>query len=351
MKNKSFGLDIGATTMKVVWLSWEKSGFLLNSSLIAPTPLKGILSESPLDQDEMANAIRKLIDEAKITTAYVNIALPENQVYTRVIEMPVLSDKELSSAIYWEAEQHIPVPLTNLTLDWQVLKRPQTQTEVQKLEVLLVGAPTMLIDKYERFLSMAGLIISSIETEILSAVRPLVYTPALGLAKGFPNSFIVSIGAVTTSFAIIKDDIIVFTYSIPTGGTAINRAIAADFGFSESQAEEYKKVYGVSEETLGGKIGKTTTPILLSIITELKKALTFYNEKYKNNEPIRQILLTGGTAKLPGINTFFAKNCGIETVIANPWNILLSQEVPKEILDNAPDYTIAVGLAMKNYEQ
>lgn len=348
MKTKPFGLDIGATTMKVVWLSEGKEGFVLNASAISPTPMKGMISESPLDQEEMAASIKKLVEDAKITTRFVNTALPENQVYTRILEMPVLSDKELSSAIYWEIEQYIPIPLTSLTIDWKVLYRPQNQ-EQNKMEVLLVGAPTTLIDKYQKIFSMAGLTINSLETEILCSVRSLVMSTKRDVST-FPNTLIVHIGAVSTSLAIVKSGMIVFTYSISTGGSAISRAISADFGFSPSQADEYKKVYGVTEDVLGGKIGQATTPILLSIVTEIKKSLAFYNEKYKNDSPIQQILLSGGTAKLPGINLFFAKNLGIETAIANPWQVLGSQQVPKEILENAPDYTVAVGLSLRDYE-
>lgn len=350
MKNKSFGLDIGATTIKAVWLSKDKGSFLFNTAKTAPAPLKGMLSESPLDQDEMAKAIRKLIDEAKITTSFANIALPENQVYTKIIQMPVLSDKELSSAIFWEAEQQIPVPLANLTLDWKVLERPENQKDEQKMEILLVGAPTILIDKYEKILSMAGIIINSIETEILSAVRSLTYPFVKDKTENFPATLIVNIGAISTSLAIVKNGILIFTFSTPVGGTAINRAIATDFGFTVAQAEEYKKTYGVSQEFLSGKIGQTTTPILLAIITEIKKAFAFYAEKYKNEETVKQILLTGGTAKLPGINTFFAQQLGVEAIIGNPWGILANQEVPKEIVDNAPDYAIAVGLAMRDHD-
>lgn len=350
MKNKSFGLDIGATNIKAVWLSKEKNGFLFNTARISPTPVKGMISESPLDQDEMAKAIKKLIDEAKITTNYVNIALPENQVYTRIIEMPVLSDKELSSAIFWEAEQHIPVPLADLTLDWKTLKRPENQKEDQKMEVLLVGAPTALIDKYEKVLAMSGIIINSIETEILSVVRALSYPFNKDKVENFPPTMIVNIGAVSTSLAIVKNGVLVFTFSTPVGGAAINRALATDFGFTVSQAEEYKKTYGVSQQFLGGKIGQATTPILLAIISEIKKAFAFYKEKYKEEEPVRQIILAGGTAKLPDINTFFAQQCGVETIISNPWTVLINHEVPKEIIDNAPDYAIAVGLAIRDNE-
>ncbi|MEK9178248.1 MAG: pilus assembly protein PilM, partial [Patescibacteria group bacterium] len=111
---------------------------------------------------------------------------------------------------------------------------------------------------------------------------------------------------------------------------------------------EYKKAYGIAGETVGAKIGQATTPILMSIISEVKKSIAFYLQKYKEGPPIAQILLSGGTAKLPGISVFFANNSGIETAIANPWRILSKQDIPKEILENGADYTIAMGLAMRN---
>jgi len=350
MKTKPLGLDIGASSTKAVWFEGEGSNIRLSSALTIPTPPKGMLSESPLDEEEMARSLQGLIQEAKVSTTVVNVALPENKVYTKVLEMPILSDKELSSAIYWEAEQYIPVPLETITLDWKVLKRPEKANPGDKMQVLLVGAPTQLIEKYQKILVMAGLSISYIETEILSAIRALMFPYMQKKGTVFPNTLIVNIGAMSTSLAIIKNGIIVFTYSIAIGGAALNRAIAADFGFSLSQAEEYKKTYGITQQTLGGKISDSTKPILLSIIGEVKKAIAFYKDKYKNDAPIQQVLLSGGTAKLPGIGIFFAENIEIETATANPWLVLNNQEIPREILDNASDYTIAIGLALRDYE-
>lgn len=344
MKNKVFGIDIGATKIKVVWLDKEKDGYKLNSVMAVPTPEKGLLSESPLDQEEMAQTLLKLLSDSSISVRAANVALPENQVYTRVIEMPVLSDKELVSAIYWEAEQYIPVSLTSVTLDYKVLRRPDPSEPNPKMDVLLIGAPTVLIDKYEKILATAGITINALETEILSAIRAIV----IGQGK-FPSSLIVNIGALHTSFAIVKNNILVFTYSLPTGGIALSRAIAADFGFSLPQAEEYKKVYGLSDKNFEGKIGKASQPVLESILSEAKKAIVYYNGKYIT-DPIKQIVITGGTAKLPGISGFFASSTSIETVIANPWKVLVPQEIPKEILDDAPSYTVGVGLAMREYE-
>ena len=343
MKNSIFGLDIGQTMIKAVSLSLEKDGYLLNAVLSTPTPENGMLSESPLDQQEVAKIIRKMIDDAKIDTKEVSIALPENQVYTKVIEMPPLSDKELSSAIYWEAEQQIPVPLANITLDYKVLERPQKGEDTSSMKVLLVGAATKLLSKYEKVVSLAGLDIAAIETEVLAVIRSTVPD------ESFPTSLIVCIGTFNTSLTIVRHNIIIFTYSIPTGGAAISRAIASTFNFSMHQAEEYKKVYGLLENDFGGKIAQAMEPILMAILSEIKKAFAYYRNIYKE-EPIRQIMLSGASAKLPGLTGFFAKRAGIETLIVNPWKILSDQDVPKEIIDNAPEYTVAVGLAMRNNE-
>lgn len=346
MNSKSFGLDIGISTIKAVWLSGDKNGFIVDASITSPSTQKGMMSESPLDEEEMSRAIIKTITDAKITSKSVNIALPENHVYTKVIEMPNLSERELSSAIYWEAEQHIPVPLSTITLAWSILKKPQKEAVSEKMQVLMVGAPTQLIKKYQKITTMAGLSIKVLETEILSIVRALV------TSEDFPPSVIINIGSVNTSLALIRDGIIIFTYSIPTGGLAISRAITTDFGMTAEQAEEYKKTYGVSSQVPGEKVGKAAEPILNSIMTELKKALAFYSDKYKNDKPITQILVTGGTAKLPGIDAYFTQYTNIKTVTANPWKILADQNtLPGAILENGPDYTIAVGLAMRDYEE
>lgn len=343
MNKKPFGLDIGGTTLKIVWLEEKKEGYFLKVASVVPTPPKGMMSESPLDEEEMAQVIQRAVSDAKIESKFVNIALAENQVYTKVLEMPVLSDKELRSAIYWEAEQYIPVPLNSITLTWNILDKPKESKASDKMQVLMVGAPSMLINKYKKIIAMAGLTIASMETEILSTLRSLV------IGENFPSTLIVNMGALSTSLAIVRNNVMVFTYSISVGGMAVNRAIATDFGFTQQQAEEYKKTYGVSKQFLGGKVGQATTPILDAIVAEVKKSLAYYNQKYRDL-PIRQIIISGGSANLPGIDAYFAQNSGIETVVANPWKVLAPQNVAKDVVDNASDFVIAVGLAMRNYE-
>ena len=338
--NKSIGLDIGLTKIKAISLSRQNNGFVIDAFSVVSTPSKGMLSEASVDEDEMADALKKAVESLKTNSKSVNIAFPDNQAYTKVIEMPILSDKELSLAIYWEAERHIPVAISTITLVWNILKRPPNNSK-EKMQVLMVGAPTVLINKYQKILQKANLNLNSIETETLAIIRALV-------SETIPPTIIVSIGAVNTSLAIIRDGILVLTYSIQTGGNAISRSIESDFGLTLSQSEEYKKEYGISHQGDAQKIGKSTEPILTSIILEIKKALAFYAQKYRDNSIIQQILLSGGTAKLPGIDVFFAEKLGIESIVADPWRILGNNRAPVEILNSNSDFTIALGLAMRD---
>ncbi|HSW47753.1 MAG TPA: type IV pilus assembly protein PilM [Candidatus Saccharimonadales bacterium] len=344
MKSNAFGLDIGATKIKAVWLNRDNGLLSYNSAMSVANTSPGIQSESPFDHQELAQTINKLVLDAKITTNKVNIALPEHHIFTKVIDMPVLSDKELSSAIYWEAEEYIPAAIDTMTLDWIILKKPKEIITEKKMQVLLVAAPNKLIKRYQTILELAGLSIVAVETETLSIIR--------GVTKSNNSltSLLVNIGSLNTSLSIIQNGVIVFNYSIPLGGIVLTHAISSNFGLNVDQAEEYKKTYGFSDKSLEGKVGMAIEPIFANIITEVKKAIAFYTEKYKNESPISQVILTGGTANLPGLDVYFVKKTGIETVTANTWKMLDIANVPKPLEPLGPEYVIACGLAIKEYE-
>jgi len=340
----SFGLDIGTQYIKVVQLSKDGKNVSLRSCLSVPLPGSGMVSESSFDLEEVAQTIRKLVNDANINTNNVHTALPDSSVYTKVVEIPQLSDKDLQAAIYWEAEQNIPAPLATITLSWQMLRKRETATD-SLMDVFLVGAPTNLVKKYQNVLEMAGLTPLSLETEIISVVR------SLGLTPNSPTTLIANISGFSTALAIVQKGLLVFTYAIPLGGMAINRAISTEFGFSDQQAEEYKRVYGVADKQVGGKIAHAIEPILQSMSTEMRKAVAFYNGKYLTPIDIQQVILAGPTGVLPGIDLFFVQSLGIETVTANPWKMCNIGNVPENVMNTSTDYSLAVGLALKDYEQ
>ena len=339
MSAKTFGLDIGSSTLKAVSLKKNGATIVLEGAVVAPSPLKGPPSLVKLDQQTLSTAIRQMIVNAKLSTKSVNVSIPEGQVYTKIIEIPELSDQELAAALKWETEQYIPLPLDQVRTDYQILER-RTRDGHKIMTVLLVAAPTNLLDKYEEMIELADLIPETIETELISVHRalfPLINSPDV--------SMIIHAGAATTDIAITRDGVLNMAFPLSLGGLAITRAVALDLGIDVTQAEDLKKTYGLNRDMFDGKIGKSLRPILESIAGETKKAMLLFREKNENAN-VKQVILSGGTAQLPGIDVFFTNSLGTQVVIGNCWQAHKIGNVPPELTRDASQYNVVVGLAL-----
>lgn len=334
------GLDIGSHSIKLVEIGRRKDELVLMAAGSIPTPPKAILAINPEDLESIATVVKKLWKESGAVTKNVNIALPESQVFTRVIEVPQLSDRELASAIKWEAEQYIPMPLDQVTVDFTILRQAR-ETGTNKMDVLLVASPKTLVEKYVTILEFAELNPIAVETEIIAASRSLIRTTG-----SVRTVMIVSLGAQTTDLAILRNGIFSFTRSISSGGEALSRAVAQAFGFEISQAEEFKKTYGIEKDKLEGKLLTAVAPIMDTIISEMKRAIAFYQEKYKD-EQIGVAIISGGTAKVPGMVVYMAEKLGLEVQLANPW-VGLVRDPRFHVLDaEGPVFSVSVGLALR----
>lgn len=334
------GLDIGSFAIKVVQLDVTKTAARLVSFAVGPTPPHSLTANNVVEQDAIVGAIRTVATSAKLSSSRVVVALPEAHVFTRVIEMPLLSDKELASAIKWEAEQYVPIPLAEVNLVWQVIYRPEDPTVGSKMEVFIVAAPKTVVDHMVQLVTKSGLMPAALETEIIAMSRSIV-----GNNPYSPTTLIVSVGHNTTDLCVVRGGNLAFTRSIATGGIALTRTIADEMSFEVPQAEEYKKTYGVLTDQLDGKIAQILRPVTDVVISEIRRAIAYYQE-HRKDDPIKRISLAGGGAKLPGLALLIAEITGLEVQLADPWfNITHPPE--GEFLDDGPLYAAAVGLALK----
>jgi type IV pilus assembly protein PilM len=334
------GLDIGSQNLKLVQLKKVGDKFGVIALGLSSSP-KSLESESQADLVGVAEAIKKLLEVTKVSARNVVTALPEDKVFTQVIEFPQLEEKELESAIKWEAEQHIPIPLSEAVIDYQMIESSKKITSGEKLEVFLVAVPKNLVAKYSQVLEMAGLKPVALETEMVALSRSLII-------PGSSPTVIVDLGARATDIAIVENEQIVVTRSLPSDGEAITRSLVAALGLKKSQAEEYKKAYGVDESKLEGKIKEAVGPVLDVVIREIENVISFYQNRTEAAK-VERVVLVGGTADLPQIVHLFAKKLGIEVEVGDPFQRI---EGTEEILTKlekgiAPLYSVALGLAMK----
>lgn len=332
------GIDIGSKTIKIVELAREGEKLRLKASGIVGhnSPVPEQLKEDK-EFGILADSIKKLYKEAKVASKSISIALPESQVYTRTIRFPLLTDSEIASAVKWEAEQYIPIPVNDAVIQHQIIEKKESSPA--QVVVLLVAAPKTLVEKYIKVIEMSGFTVNAVETELIALVR--------SLAPKDQTVMIVDLGARSTNIAISKNAQLVFSRSIPTAGEAFTRAVTQILGVQEAQAEEYKRTYGLSEEQLEGKIKVAIEPVFKMIVDEIKKAIHYYQAEEKGNAPT-SVILAGGTAGMPEIASGFTQMLGIEVVVGNPFSsVEVDPEAVKALAGYAPYYSTSVGLAMR----
>lgn len=332
------GIDIGSKTIKIVELVKSGNKIRLKASgIVVHKGKTPDIAKEEKDMVEVSEAIKKLYKEAKISSRDVAIALPEAKVYTRVIKFPPLTDSEIASAVKWEAEQYIPIPMNEAIIQYQVIERREDLSPAQ-VSVLLVAAQKAMVDKYARCIEMASVNLVAVETELMSLVR--------SLAPNEGTVLLVDFGARSTDIAIAKNSQLMFSRSIPTAGDALTRALAQSLSITPLQAEEYKKTYGLSSQ-LEGRVKKALDPVFKIVADEMKKAIYYYMSEEKGDSPASAVL-AGGSAGLPEVAGALTKMLGLEVVVGNPFaKIEVDPEALRSLSGYSPLYSIAVGLAMR----
>jgi len=338
------GLDLGSFSIKVVSLSKRGKGYRLDAIGIALNPYGARPGADEASQVRVAEAVKKLLSDNRISSAKAILALPESVVYTRVVQMPVLSDSELASAIHWEAEQYVPVPLDQVNIDYEVISRPEKGTDREKMEVFLVAAPKTVVSRTVEFASRCGIEVSGLETEMVALSRAMIPD-----SSGLGPTMLVSLGASSTNLAIVRDGMLVLTHSLESGGTALTRAISTEFGLEFPQAEEYKRSYGLDPTQLEGKVRECLRPLVDRLLSEVRKAIQYYNSSLQESNQemqIKRVILAGGTALLPGLVTYTAESFGMEVVLGNAFSFI-EPSATAAIPQDTVSFGTAVGLGMR----
>lgn len=335
-----FGLDIGNSSIKVVHLEKDGQSFKLLAAGITSSPPSGLSSKSEKDLIAVSDAIKKLLNDAKIASRDVNFSLPEQQVFTRMIKLPPLTDEEIAQAISWQAEPYIPIPVDQASIDHQVVSRTEPNGGSQGgVNVLLVATPKELIERYLKLAQFAGLNVLSIESDLL----------ALSRAVFLPNQtvVVVDVGSSSTNIAVVKSGQLVVSRSIATGGSALTRALATGLLISTSQAEEYKKTYGLNPKVLEGRVKQILEPAFKLIIEEVKKTIQYFRTDIFPDDQITAVIASGGTSGMSEVIPYLAEQLGLEVVLGDPFSrVIKDQKLTTQLEPWGPIYGVAVGLAL-----
>lgn len=360
-KGALLGVDIGSASIKVVLIEKiEEKIILRNYAEFALGPSAGLAAgqSTNLPPEKIAEILRDLLKEAKILPSETFIAIPFSASLLSVVDLPDVSKGELDSMIPIEARRYIPVPLNEVSLDWWVLPKqkssPQTlpaQTseevtaEPKTVEVIIAAIQNDVIKKYELIKRNAQISggPSHFEIEIFSMLRGVVgLDPAPAL--------VIDMGAGSTKFALVEEGVVHASHIVSSGGQDISLALARSQGISFVEAEEIKCRVGLIGDDEGRDVLAVAEIILSNIFNEASRFIEGYEQKH--NTKIKRVILVGGAVRLHGIEKMIAQSFPkISIEKANPFNLISTPAfLEKTLMDIAPDFATAIGVALKGLE-
>jgi type IV pilus assembly protein PilM len=354
LKPEAFGLDFSDASLKIAKLEKKRGRLKLVSfgeTLIRP----GIIKNGEIKNKEiLVKTIKKAVSEVKgekIKTKYVNVSLPEEKAFLEVIQMPKFLEEDLKSAVVYEAENYIPMPIEEVCLDSQIV--PAISNHLDHQDVLLAAFPKKIIYSYIECLKEAGLKPMVLEIECLAASRALIKNEI----STYPV-LIIDFGAVGTSCAIFSGYSVIFTFSLPFSPQKITEAIARSMKIDLIRAEKLKSKWGLDFKKIKGEeeIQRALTDCSAELIEQIKKHFDYYythifHEHLPGNErSIKKVLLCGGGANLKGLDDFLSRELSLPVEFGNPWVNVLSENKKEKAglsLEESLKYATALGLALR----
>jgi len=346
LSSKNFlGIDIGVSSIKIIELArWGGRVELKNYGYLSISPFK----EEPfqkfsedtflLSTSQIIKVIKSILITADIKTRDAVFTIPDFSTFFTSFELPPMGQEELQEAVKFEARQHIPVPISEVVLDWFLIEGKAGKKETN-LRVLLVAVPNDLIGRYQEIAKQAGVNIKYLEAEAFSLTRALAKEEKEVVC-------ILDIGAQSSTINIVDGGALKLSHSFDVSGNDFTSAIMKSMNATSEKANFLKNKYGL--ESLETK--EVLSPLINIIIIEIEKI--FKDFYLARGQEIKKIILSGGSAFLPGLVGYLSAYFKKETLIANPFlDIFYPPTLEKKLEKMGPSFTIAVGAALRGIKQ
>ena len=345
----TFGLDLSDLSVKLMQIDRLGEIDRIVGSACVPIPMGAISEGQIVRQQDVVAAVKKALLSAtpsKINTKKVICSLPETKAFMRIISIPQMNEDEIHEAVKWEMEANIPLPLEQVYYDWQVLDNSLTG-EKGKLNLIVVAIAKNAVDSVLEVLEKAGLEPVGLEIESIAEARSLLSKKDEKL-----TTLIIDIGDRRTSFMVAKENVPVFSSSVPISGQSITDAISKGMNVSFDEAEKIKLNQGIGSDYKNKALFEIITPVLENLVGEIDRSTDFYLNGLGYSDKIDRVILCGGGSNTKGISEYLEKKMKRTIEMGDPWtNLNFGKKLPLIKKDSLVQYSTVVGLALKGLEK
>lgn len=329
------GLDIGTTDMKIMSIDIKRQ-FVTGYGVmdLDPSQIKKALDG---EGSYLVTSLQTLLERklvGNLVSDQIVVGIPTARTFSRTFTVPANTEQTLKEAVALEVGQYIPVPISLLYVDYEIIERNN-----DLLTVVMSAVPRKLIDTVVDACAAVGLTPVVIEPTINAVARVLKTTE-----EGYLPTVIVDIGATNTDIAVL-DGSIRITGGVPTGGNTFTLDISKKLGVTLENAHQLKVLNGLSSGPKQAKLASALRPSLRNIVTETRKVIRYYNERLSSERRLEQVLVVGSGSNVPGIGDFFTDELVMPARTANPWQELDFGELPQPAKQFRSRYIGVAGLA------
>lgn len=343
------GVDVGSSSLKVVQLRRDRGVVVLETyGELALGPYAGAEAgqATNLPAAKIAETLRDLLREANVTTVNAGVSIPFSRSLLKLVTLPYREDAgEQKTMIELEARKYIPVPVTEVQLDWFVIPTAaETQGQIPtSVDVLLVAVHNDELSLLDGVVRGANLAASFYEIEIFSTIRAVVEEPVKPV-------LVLDIGASATKVYVVEHGVVAFSHNIPEGGQDVTRTIAAAHGLKISKAENLKKEHGFGVPADNGYDKRTIELVFSRIFTEAQRAIAQFETG--KGKKISALVLTGGGGVTKELAAYAKTFFSVDVKVADPFAKTEAPEFMRPVLEAiGPEFAVAVGLALRKLEE
>ena len=340
------GLDIGSSHVRALQLSEHGSGYRVDHFAIEPVGAGAVVEKSVQDIEAISSAIDRAISHSGSRAKSCAIAVSGSAVFTKTISLPSnLADSDVESQVQIEANQYVPYPLDEVSLDFEVLGPSPRNADL--IDILLAASKSENVENRQDALDAVGLQAKVVDVEAFAIANAFeLMRERDGLSKSEAVG-VFDIGYDLTTLLVLRGGRVIYTRDHPFGGHQLLEETMRRFEMTAEQASFFER----GEEGPEDFEEEVLEPFQLNIVHQISRALQFFASSNEYS-PISTIYLSGGSASLKGLSSMVQQELGLTTRVADPVaGMDLAPSVAVSALKrNAPNLMVATGLALRGFD-
>ena len=334
-----FALDIGTDALRMVQLSGNSRGWILQKFAYVPVSRSILQDSSDAGRRRLGETIQNAAEQAGIKTKNIALGMPSNKTFTTIIEVPTQDNRSMEKIIKYHADQYIPMPIDDAKVDFVILG--PSPNDPQITEVLLSSTSIAYAEERMESVEAFGFNLVAQEPDPIAMSRALTPPNTTGAL------LIIDYGEDSTDLSMVYGAPRLVRM-LPGGLSVLVRTVANSLNVKESNARQFILKFGLAQDKLDGQVFKALDQTLENFASELAKSIHFFQTKYPNVN-VDGVVLSGFAGIIPFMAEYIEAKTGFKTIQGNPWQMVRVTPQQQQALSQvAAEFAVAIGLAERS---